>query len=649
MDLKTLAQKIKQSDRFVSGHRSCAGCPFPGIVRVVLAAADDEVVVSCATSCLEVVSTIYPFTSWKVPWIHNTFENAAATISGVEAAYQGLKRKKKINRRVKFIAFGGDGGCYSDDTEIFTEEGFISVKNMKVGKKVWSVSPKTNQLELAKIDKVHKYRYNGNLIRAKTRFIDFLVTPNHNVPMWYKGEWKFIKAEELITRYKTTFLRNFDWQGKKQDTFILPKIKRYRYQKEFDKFPMRKWLRFLGWYLSEGTLYKSKSGYLVRIYQSNKQNRKVILSLIQSLGLLPFECSRSVDFQSKQVYEFLEKECGKGSKNKKIPKWVLELDKEYLREIYETLMAGDGSISTQKDRKNPHQRFITSSKFLMNSFVELVFKMGMNCSVRKRKDDGIYTVGIDEIYLKHKLYSRRRIYEETGVKQVTQENYNGYVYCPQLDRNHTVIVKRNNKICLSGNSYDIGLQSLSGALERGHDFVYVCYDNEGYQNTGGQRSSATPYGAATTTSPDGKFHHGKEQFRKDLIKIAVAHNIPYAAQAACHNKIDLYNKAKKAIETPGPAVLNVFSPCIPNWKLQMNEALEISELATETCFWPLYEVVEGKYKLNYRPNKKRPITDFLQNQGRFKHLFEPANRGIVMALQAEVDRRWDEVVRLSGN
>lgn len=306
MNSKVLAQKIKSSNRFVSGHRSCAGCPFPGIVRTVLAATDDEVVVSCATSCLEVTSTIYPFTSWNVPWIHNAFENAAATISGVEAAYKSLVRKGRTKRKIKFIAFAGDGG-----------------------------------------------------------------------------------------------------------------------------------------------------------------------------------------------------------------------------------------------------------------------------------------------------------------------------------------------------SYDIGLQSLSGALERGHDFTYVCIDNEGYQNTGGQRSSATPYGAATTTSPDGKMHHGKEQFRKDLVKIAVAHNIPYVAQAAAHDKMDLYNKAKRAIETPGPAVLNVFSPCIPNWKLQMNEALEISQLATETCFWPLYEVENGKYVLNYKPNKKRPVSDFLQNQGRFKHLFVPTNRNILLRLQEEVDRRWEEVVKLS--
>ncbi|NQU77836.1 pyruvate ferredoxin oxidoreductase, partial [Candidatus Falkowbacteria bacterium] len=113
--------------------------------------------------------------------------------------------------------------------------------------------------------------------------------------------------------------------------------------------------------------------------------------------------------------------------------------------------------------------------------------------------------------------------------------------------------------------------------------------------------------------------------------------------------IYLYNKAKKAIETKGPAVLNVFSPCIPNWKLQVNEALDISKLAVETCFWPLYEVVDGKYIINYTPNKKRPIKDFLMNQGRFKHLFDKGGEEIIDRLQGEVDRRWEELLKMAGD
>ncbi|MBS3108193.1 pyruvate ferredoxin oxidoreductase [Candidatus Woesearchaeota archaeon] len=304
MNIKELGHREK---RFVSGHRSCAGCGFPTIVRNVLAGTKEPVVVSCATGCLEVTSTIYPFTSWKVPFIHSAFENTSATISGVEATFKAFKKRGKLKENVKFVAFGGDGG-----------------------------------------------------------------------------------------------------------------------------------------------------------------------------------------------------------------------------------------------------------------------------------------------------------------------------------------------------TYDIGLQSLSGALERGHDFLYVLYDNEGYMNTGNQRSSATPYGADTTTEPEGKLHHGKEEFRKDITKIAVAHNIPYIAQTACHAWNDTVMKAEKAFSIKGPKFINVLSPCTLNWKIDTSITVEISRLATETCFWPLYEVENGKYKLNYRPKVKLPIEEFLRPQGRFKHLFKPENLHIIKKIQENVDSEWKKLLKLCG-
>ncbi len=200
-----------------------------------------------------------------------------------------------------------------------------------------------------------------------------------------------------------------------------------------------------------------------------------------------------------------------------------------------------------------------------------------------------------------------------------------------------------------GGTYDIGLQSLSGALERGHNFVYVCYDNEGYMNTGGQRSSATPFGAATTTTPAGDVKLGKEVFRKDIVKIVAAHNIPYIAQAAVHNLEDLTMKAKKALEIDGPAFLNVLSPCPLNWKFPTNSTVTISRLATETNFWPLYEIENCKYKINYKPKKARPITEFLKLQGRFKHLFKPQkNRELLAEIQKHIDKEWQRLKLLEG-
>ncbi|MBU0629028.1 MAG: pyruvate ferredoxin oxidoreductase [Nanoarchaeota archaeon] len=198
-----------------------------------------------------------------------------------------------------------------------------------------------------------------------------------------------------------------------------------------------------------------------------------------------------------------------------------------------------------------------------------------------------------------------------------------------------------------GGTYDIGLQSLSGALERGHDFLYVCYDNEAYMNTGIQRSSATPYGASTTTAPAGKKIPGKQEFRKDFAKICVAHNIPYVAQASLSNIIDLTNKAQKAFSIKGPKVLLVLQPCTLGWKYPMDKTVEIAKLAVETKFWPLYEVENGKYKLTYKPAKDVPVIEFLKTQGRFKHLLKPENQHIVDKIQENVNSEWDKLVKLS--
>ena len=198
-----------------------------------------------------------------------------------------------------------------------------------------------------------------------------------------------------------------------------------------------------------------------------------------------------------------------------------------------------------------------------------------------------------------------------------------------------------------GGTYDIGLQSLSGAMERGHDLLYVCYDNGAYMNTGIQRSSATPKFADTTTSPAGKKIPGKMQSRKDLAKIMVGHHLPYVAQTlALGNFKDLYEKAEKAIYTEGPTFLNVMAPCPRGWGYNTEDLMQINKLAVETCYWPLYEVVDGKYKITYKPVKKLPIEEFLKPQKRFKHMFKPGNEWMIEEFQKEVDKRWEALLNL---
>jgi pyruvate ferredoxin oxidoreductase beta subunit len=192
-----------------------------------------------------------------------------------------------------------------------------------------------------------------------------------------------------------------------------------------------------------------------------------------------------------------------------------------------------------------------------------------------------------------------------------------------------------------GGTYDIGFQALSGAMERGHDFVYVCYDNGAYMNTGIQRSSATPHYAWATTSEVGAAIPGKQQRRKDIAAIAAAHHIPYVAQASIGNWKDLVEKSQKAFNTPGPAFLNVLAPCPRGWRYPSSQTIEISDLAFKTKFWPLFEVVDGKWSLKeVREKDLRPVVDFLKPQGRFKHLFKPENAPLLEQIQQEVDEYY---------
>ncbi|MDI6900746.1 MAG: thiamine pyrophosphate-dependent enzyme [Anaerosomatales bacterium] len=194
-----------------------------------------------------------------------------------------------------------------------------------------------------------------------------------------------------------------------------------------------------------------------------------------------------------------------------------------------------------------------------------------------------------------------------------------------------------------GGTYDIGLQSLSGAMERGHDMVYVCYDNGAYMNTGIQRSSATPKGAWATTAQVGAAQQGKLQGRKDLTQIMAAHNIPYVAQASISHWKDLTTKAEKAFAVEGPAFLNVFAPCPRGWRLAYNKSVEISKIAVQTGFWPLYEVEDGVWRQTVKVHNRKPIEEFLKPQGRFKHLFKPENADLLAEIQSDVDRAWEQL------
>lgn len=187
-----------------------------------------------------------------------------------------------------------------------------------------------------------------------------------------------------------------------------------------------------------------------------------------------------------------------------------------------------------------------------------------------------------------------------------------------------------------GGTFDIGLQALSGAAERNEDIIYVCLDNEAYMNTGIQRSSATPFGAWTTTTPVGLEVKGNRRFKKDIARIVADHDVPYVATLSVAHFTDFVRKVQKAKETKGFRFLHCLTPCIPGWRIEPSKGVSINRLAVDTGMWTLYEVENGVPKVTYKPKAMTPVTEYLKLQGRFKHMSEAD----VRTLQAWLCEKW---------
>jgi len=194
-----------------------------------------------------------------------------------------------------------------------------------------------------------------------------------------------------------------------------------------------------------------------------------------------------------------------------------------------------------------------------------------------------------------------------------------------------------------GGTSDIGLQALSGALERGHDFLYICFDNEAYMNTGIQRSSSTPYGASTTTAPAGKVSIGQVTWKKNMPAIAAAHDIPYVATACPSYPFDLMAKVARGAAIRGPAYVHILSVCPTGWRSATDLTIRIGRLAVETGMFPLYEVENGKYKLSIDLPQLRPVRDYLKLQGRFRHLSEETINEIQKRVSQEYAKLKEKV------
>jgi pyruvate ferredoxin oxidoreductase beta subunit len=204
---------------------------------------------------------------------------------------------------------------------------------------------------------------------------------------------------------------------------------------------------------------------------------------------------------------------------------------------------------------------------------------------------------------------------------------------------------QSDRVCVvafagDGGTTDIGIQALSGAAERGTDFIYACYDNEAYMNTGVQRSGSTPYGAYSTTTPGGKLGH-----KKNMPKILEAHGIPYVATANGSYPLDLYEKFQRARDIKGPKYIHILSACPPGWGYDPKDTIKVGRLAVQTGFWPLYEVIEGKFILSkdskryLDPTKRKPIEEYFNTQKRFHRITEKE----IEIYKGYINDLWEEI------
>ncbi len=197
-----------------------------------------------------------------------------------------------------------------------------------------------------------------------------------------------------------------------------------------------------------------------------------------------------------------------------------------------------------------------------------------------------------------------------------------------------------------GATFDIGFQWVSGCFERGHDMMYVCLDNEVYANTGGQRSSSTPIGGSTTTSPAGTHSYGEKMMKKDMLGIMASHGAPYVAQVAPNKWKDMIKKIQTGFQTEGPVYINAMSACTTEWKFAPEDTIAVSDIATDSLVFPLYEIINGReLNITYRPKNIIPVRDYLGAQGRFKHLFKKEYEYLIDEWQKRVDADWEYLQR----
>ena len=665
-----IKEAVKGKELFTGGHRACAGCGAAIVARQVLMAAGPNTVVANATGCLEVVSTIFPYTAWNVPFLHSAFENAAASISGVESLYKSWVRQGKYDKKVNFIAFGGDGGtydiglqalsgamerghnilyvcynneaymnCLSTDSMIMTQEGLRKIKDVRVGDMVYAFDQKTHEPVLKECSGVFD---NGvkDVYELSTLHHTIKATANHpflTVLRNGRGKktvfvWKTLEdlsvSDEVVTLKNIPQGKPFEFNFKKAEKGDY-KVNRI-HDIDIPANSSTELMKYLGLYVGDGWIRPKKAEVGFALPQGS-EGRQVLIDAQENIFKMPVSRTDKnyVYINSVNQARFIDSlGFNGGAKSKTVPEWMFALPAEEKEGFVQGLMLSDGY------KIGNSSRYVSASFDLLKTLRLLLQTMDYRVGKIHRQTKPKGTFCVYRELLKDSTYgyicfSKKK--KANIAKYPSQSRYrNALIENKHFDTEKIV------KIKLVGKEPTLDLR-----VEGEHNFIA---DGIVVHNTGVQRSGATPKGADTTTAPAGKKRQGKEQIRKDLTEIMVAHKIPYVAQAVVGNWRDLTSKVEKALATPGPKFINVFQPCRLGWAYKPELTCEMGRLAVETCAWPLYEVVDGVYKIS-KPKVKKPIAEWINLQGRFRHLARPENKAILDQIQIDTDKNWESLLR----
>jgi len=674
--MANIKELAKIPERLSGGHRLCAGCGASIIVRQVLMGTKDYVVAGSATGCLEVATTIYPYTAWKIPFIHNAFENAAATMSGVETAYRALKKKGKITEEIKFVTFGGDGGtydiglqslsgaierghkfvyvcynneaymnCLSTSSMIMTEAGLKKITEVKTGEKIYAFDQKTHQLALKEctgvFDNGVKDVYELNTLHHSIKATSnhpFLVLKRNGTGKTNCFVWK--KLEDLKIGGQVVTLKGLNGYSKSA-MFKFTKVKKGDYKVNtlneirIPQYSNPDLMKYFGLYIGDGWVREDKGEVGFALPEAKAGRKELVRIHAEIFGSrINTSDKEYVYINSVNLGQFIKSTgVGIGAKNKTIPGWAFTLPLEQKEALLEGLMLSDGY------KCGNSWRYVSVSEDLLKNLRLFLQTMGKRVGKIHWQTKKKGTKCVKRLLLKDSKYGY--ICFSTRQRWNIKKYPNQYKYQNFLIGNEYFELEKVSSVKLIGKEPTLDLR-----VEGEHNFIA---DGIVVHNTGVQRSGATPKGASTTTAPHGKESYGKCQFKKDLTSIVAAHRIPYVAQASVSNWNDLVTKAEKAFKADGPAFLNVISTCHRGWRFPQEKSIEISKLAVETGVWPLIEVENGVWRFTYKPKERKPVIEWLKSQGRFSHLFTEENKSIIDEIQQGVDENWARLENLCNS